>query len=349
VILTHANDRTADLVQTAMDGVYVDAGAKEELVFLEQLAPSQEEVEGLCHTIARRVTRLCEELEGRGRVYPGSMDLSPAPDALCLPRQVLVLLAVSAALLGAACKGDGQGGDWGSDASGDAGYGDAARPEASASDLKRADRASADAFKPISGFGTLSGECGVLDDTEWSSSSPTLFRNTIAFSTSFDSTQLSTGGLTVWTDGNRGGSSLHSEVFSYEILYRCELAKLLKTEKGIIYQDSSGKKTDLLVEIDSRKIGVSVTRAYHYPPSTTYTETEAKTLLEKKLADLPLSQSNATAADAWSRSILHVFAYDSQYATAVENAWSKVSSSTKGDAIVILTITDGTDDFIYSD
>jgi aryl-alcohol dehydrogenase-like predicted oxidoreductase len=30
-------------------------------------------------------------------------------------------------------------------------------------------------------------------------------------------------------------------------------------------------------------------------------------------------------------------------------AWSKVSSSTKGDAIVILTITDGTDDFIYSD
>jgi hypothetical protein len=210
------------------------------------------------------------------------------------------------------------------------------------------DRSATDAFTPLPGFGTLSGQCGELDATEWNSSSPFLFRNAIAFSSaSFDTTQLSSGGLQVWTDGNRGGSSLHSEVIAFEVLYRCELAKLLKTEKNITYLSSTGKKTDFLVNIDGRKVGVSVTRAYHYPP-TLYTEAEAKLLLDEKLADLPLSKSNATSQDAWTRSILHVLAYDSQYANMVESAWSKqVSATLKGDAILFLTVTNGTDDYIY--
>lgn len=202
---------------------------------------------------------------------------------------------------------------------------------------------------PLPGFGTISGQCGVLDDTEWNAASPFLFRNTIDFgSASFDVAQLSAGGQQVWNDGNRGGSSLHSEVFAYEMLYRCELAKLLKTETQISYTDAGGKKTDLLTEIDARKIGVSVTRAYHYPPTNPYTEAEAKALLDDKLADLPLSQANATAADAWVRSILHVFAYDAQYADAVQSAWNtQVDPAVKGDAILILTVTDGNDGDIY--
>jgi hypothetical protein len=201
---------------------------------------------------------------------------------------------------------------------------------------------------PLDGFGTISGACGELDDTEWGSSSPYLFRNAIDFGTaSFDSSKLSTGGQQILSEGNRSASSLHSEIFAYEVLYRCELAKLLKTEKKISYTDPNGKKTDLLAEIDARRIGVSVTRAFHYPPSDPYTAAEAKTLLDDKLADLPLSLSNATAQDAWTRSILHVMAYDSQYADAVEAAWKTVDPAVKGDAILILTVTDGADDFIY--
>ena len=43
-----------------MDGVFVDEGPERELVFLEQMAPSQEEVEALCLTVSRRVTALIE-------------------------------------------------------------------------------------------------------------------------------------------------------------------------------------------------------------------------------------------------------------------------------------------------
>lgn len=230
---------------------------------------------------------------------------------------------------------------------------DGALPDAASADTATVDKAlpadvGVDAFSPLPGFGKLSGQCGVLDDTEWKSASPFLFRNALDLGTAaFDPAKLTTGGQKIWNEGNRGGSSIHSEIFAYEVLHRCELAKLIKTESKITYQDAGGKKTDLLTEIDTRRVGVSVTRAYHYPPTTPYTEAEAKSLLDKKLADLPLSKANATAADAWTRSLLHVLAYDSQYADAVQAAWKKVTASVKGDAILMLTVTDGKDDYIY--
>jgi hypothetical protein len=205
-----------------------------------------------------------------------------------------------------------------------------------------------DAFTPLPGFGKLGGQCGVLDDTEWKSTQPFLFRNNLDLgSAAFDPAKLTAGGKTIFTEGNRGGSSLHSEIFSYEVLHRCELAKLLKTEGKVEYKDAGGKKTDLLTEIDARRIGVSVTRAYHYPPGAPYTDAEALALLNKKLADLPLSQSNAKPVDAWTRSVLHILAYDAQHADKVQSAWKTVGAAVKGDAILVLTVTDGKDDYIY--
>ena len=121
-----------------------------------------------------------------------------------------------------------------------------------------------------------------------------------------------------------------------------------ETETKILYGDASGKKTDLLLQIDGRKIGVSVTRAYHYPPTTLFTVAEARSLLEKKLADLPLSQSNALPADAWVRSMLHVLVYDAQYGDAIQDAWdNEIDAQLKGDAILFITVTNGDDSFIY--
>jgi hypothetical protein len=57
----------------AMDGVFVDEGPERELVFLEQLAPSQEEVEVLCRKLAERITAL---IEGQGD------DEAPLEDSL---------------------------------------------------------------------------------------------------------------------------------------------------------------------------------------------------------------------------------------------------------------------------
>jgi hypothetical protein len=75
----------------AMDGVFVDDGPERELVFLEQMAPSQKEVEALGRTLARRITSLVEA-QGRDEVpLEDSLDvaLSQALEAP-LPRQTCI-------------------------------------------------------------------------------------------------------------------------------------------------------------------------------------------------------------------------------------------------------------------
>lgn len=201
---------------------------------------------------------------------------------------------------------------------------------------------------PKPGFGSLTGQCNILDEKEWKTNQSYLFRNTLDLGTmKFDESKLTQGGRKIWKDGNLGGSSVHSEVFAYEVLHRCESASLLKSEGEILYRDKSGKKTDLLVTIDARKVGVSVTRAFHFPPTKPYTEKEATTLLTKKLKDVPLSASNADVKDAWVRSVLHILAYNKQYADTVEVAYKKLDSSLKSSTILIVTVTDGNDDYIY--
>ena len=206
----------------------------------------------------------------------------------------------------------------------------------------------AEATVPLPGFGAITGECGELDDTEWNSSNSFLFRNTIDLgNTGFDETKLTAGGQKLWRDGNLGGSSVHSEILAYEILQRCELALLLKSEVEILYTNHSGKKTDILVEIDTRKVGVSVTRAYNYPPTQPYTLAKATSLLQSKLGDIPLSAANAAPQDAWVRSILSIIAYNQQHADTVEQAYHQLDAQLKGNTILILTVTDGKDDYVY--
>ena len=201
---------------------------------------------------------------------------------------------------------------------------------------------------PKPGFGTLSGACGVLDEDEWKSTKPFIFINTIDFGAmSFDSKKLSKGGQKIFSDGNLGGSSVHSEVFSFEVLHRCELASLLKTESEIQYKQSSGKKTDILLNIDGYKIGVSVTRAFEYSGKP-YTMTNATKLLDKKLKDIGLSAANASPKDAWSRSILHILSFNKQHTDTVKAAYQKIDSKVKAKTILIVTTTEGTDRYIYT-
>ena len=222
-----------------------------------------------------------------------------------------------------------------------AGWGDAHGADASVTD---------DAFQPMVGFGDLSGACGVLDDDEWQSSAPFLFANSIDFGdtgyTADDFDLLSEGGQKIIVDGNAGGNSLMSEVFAYEVLHRCEWADLLKTENEIVY-DTEGKITDLLVDIDDRKVGVSVTRAYAYPPDDPYTVAQAKELLEGKLADILQSSADVAPEDAWVRQILQVLAYQPEHAAAVAEAWATIDPALRADTIVMVTTTDGDDGFIY--
>lgn len=266
------------------------------------------------------------------------------------PGRLSGVLAAGLLLALSACGDDSEGAtdaapmDAGADVSElpDVAVGDAApdaRPDASAD---------GGAQVPLPGFGMISGSCGVLDEPVWSASDSMIFRNAIDFgAAAFDYAALSEGGQEVWDDGNLGGTSLHSEVFSYEVLYRCELAELLKTEGEILYQDISGKKTDLLVLIDARKVGVSVTRAFKFPPGSTYLFADAYALLSDKCADILLSAENADPADAWERSMLHVLAYDADHADVIETAYAALDATLLESTLLVVTVTDGTDDYIY--
>ncbi len=202
---------------------------------------------------------------------------------------------------------------------------------------------------PLDGYGVLSGTCGEIDLADIVDDVPQYVDNGLDFSARppFDDMFLSAGGMEIVADGNLGGSSLYSEVFAYEVLYRCEGAALLKTEGEIIYQSAMGKKTDILVEIDGERVGVSVVRAMSFPEGAPYPVSQAFDVLEGKLADILLSSANVDPQDAWPKQILAVIAQSPDHADAIEQAWAMVDAATKADTIVYVTVTEGDDDFIY--
>jgi hypothetical protein len=163
----------------------------------------------------------------------------------------------------------------------------------------------------VTGFGELSGMCGVLMAMDMTSPTPLLVRDTFTFARQYvdpaDRPLLTEGGRRLAETPNAGGSSLLSEVFAYEQLARCEMAALLKTETEIIY-DQAGKITDLEVVLDGHKIGVSVTRAVAYPFGSTYTLATATTLITDKLQDILLSTANVSEQDRWDKQVLAILA-----------------------------------------
>ena len=234
------------------------------------------------------------------------------------------------------------------DAALEGGAPDSGAPDSGAPDGPGGDAAAV----PLAGFGTIGGECGVITTTDLTATAPRLVQSTLDFGTTAYSTahlgELSAGGQQMIANGNLGGSSLFSEVFAYEVLYRCELATLLKTEGEIDYSDTGGTKTDFLVSMDGLKIGVSVVRAYVYPGTTPMDVTQATTELTHKLSDIALSSANVLPDDAWEKQILAVIAYGPGDAVSAATAWSGLDASVKGDTIVVVVETDGADLPLYN-
>lgn len=202
--------------------------------------------------------------------------------------------------------------------------------------------------EPLDGYGDLSGMCGDIDLEDVESPSPELLENLLDFtgSPAFDPALLSPGGQQMYADGNLGGSSLYSEIFAYEVLWRCDGAELLKSEAEIVYA-IEGKKTDLLVQIDGEKVGVSVVRAESYPEGADYPVSQAYDVLFGKLADILQSSVNVAPEDAWKKQILAVMAQTPAHADAIEQAYAMVDAATKADTIVLVTVTEGDDAFLY--
>lgn len=203
---------------------------------------------------------------------------------------------------------------------------------------------------PLAGFGALMGDCQQIDD-ELMDAGPSSFRNTLDFAMdSYDMENLmalTAGGQAIIAAGNAGGNSILSEVFAFEVLARCEGATLLETETTIDYVNEMGKITDLLVEIDGERVGVSVVRAIAFPFEDPYPESEAKRVLEKKLGDILISSENVKPNHAWVKQILSVIAYSPQHADQIEAVYQTLDAEFKSDTILYITTTEGADRPIY--
>lgn len=210
--------------------------------------------------------------------------------------------------------------------------------------------AGAEAGTPGEILGTLSGSCGLLR-SRLLDPAPALDHDTLTFIAGemYVRTELSPDGQRLFDTPNAGGSSTESEVMSLEVLRACEGAKLLKTETEILYgpPDDSGSSaiTDILVEIDGKRVGVSVTRAYK-PKSQTLSDADVEALLVKKLDGINHSSVRVLPADKWIRQILHVFAVDKNAADAVERVWKTLSPTLRADTLILVTQTAG-GGFIY--
>lgn len=199
---------------------------------------------------------------------------------------------------------------------------------------------------PLEGFGGIEGECGLLLETPINSTA-FVVQNSIDFGNlTLNDEDLSAGSQEILSDGNLNNGSLYSEIFAFEMLYRCETATVLETETEVEYTDPNGKKTDLVVAIDQQHFGVSVTRAFNYPPEDPYTQEAAVTLLEDKLSDIELSSANVSNP-TWERQILSIIAYSPENVSQIISAWENLNDNTKGDTIIYVTATNGDDQFLY--
>jgi hypothetical protein len=199
-------------------------------------------------------------------------------------------------------------------------------------------------------FGVITGTCSVLD-AELTDSLSVLYENQIEFDIEFNSSThlslLSDGSQEILEEGTAGGSSEYSEAIAFEMLARCESAELLKSETEIEY-DGEGKKTDMLVSVGGIRIGVSVVRAMSFPRNSGFSVDRARELIEDKLDDILLSTAHVSAVDVWEKQILFVVADTAEHQSDVMRAYGMIAESTRADTIVIVTLTTGADDFIYS-
>lgn len=199
---------------------------------------------------------------------------------------------------------------------------------------------------PLDGFGDIEGDCGLLLEAPVNSTA-FVVQNTIDFgSLTLNDEDLSVGSQEILSDGNLNSGSLYSEIFAFEMLYRCETATVLQTETEIEYNDPNGKKTDLVIAINQQEFGLSVTRAFNYPPEDPYTQEAAVTLLEDKLSDIELSSANVSNP-TWERQILSIIAYSPEHVSQIVSAWDNLDDNTKGDTIIYVTATNGDDLFLY--
>jgi len=150
--------------------------------------------------------------------------------------------------------------------------------------------------------------------------------------------QLCPGSLTIMNEPNAGGSSMSSEVLSFEILHRMYGAQLEATEMDIEYCPIGSKKTDYSVKINGTVFGVSVTRAFNYLGKNRFTQVQARYLLMKKLNGVIHSTRNVVTKFSWNKQILHVYTDTIANCKILRNEYLKLKKEYRFNTIVMVTV-----------
>ncbi len=199
-------------------------------------------------------------------------------------------------------------------------------------------------------LGTLYGPCGVLR-AQITAPTPSIFNNSLVFvpSEMYTRAALSPGGQRIFDTPNAGGSSIESEVMSFEVLHYCEGATLAATETEIMYAppDDGGANsiTDILVSINGMRVGVSVTRIYR-PAPMVLTDADVRSQLVTKLVGVNRSSQRVLPAQRWVKQILSVMVANQTVADQVLRVWPTIDAATRADTIIMMTTTRG-GGFIY--
>lgn len=125
---------------------------------------------------------------------------------------------------------------------------------------------------------------------------------------------------------NAGGTSVYSEVLSFEMMRAAYGATLQKTEMEIEYDWMGSKKTDYSCHLDGvGVVAVSVTRALKH--RGVFTSQDAYELLYKKLRCVQGSNQNVCTLHRWERQILHVWTADETIASSLAECLSALTHS----------------------
>ena len=207
------------------------------------------------------------------------------------------------------------------------------------------------AFDPIL---AISGSCGTLDD-ELLDELPYSVENTSTFAEGFprsEGRRLSAGAQTILAEGTAGGSSGYSEAFAFEVLHRCEGAELVASETMIRYTTPSPSAiADLVVDVRSVRVGVSVTRAVTVTGMCmrdgAYSMSAASALLSRKVADLHEAATLVGPAHAWTKNLVFVYADTAEHARVMGLAWEALDASLRADTVLYVSVSESMDAFVY--
>lgn len=151
----------------------------------------------------------------------------------------------------------------------------------------------------------------------------------------YKSIELTKEALRMQNVPNAGGSSVESEVLSFEFFKKFFNATLLYTEMEVSYFPHGGSITDYVLTMFGIRIGVSVTRAMK-KNFEEFTIENAEFLLRKKLKGI--NQSSKNAMVKWNKQILHIWTYDDNSVDILLIAWSEIESCLKSNTVLVVTV-----------